>query len=529
MRRKTGNRFLVVFLIVTMLISMAPAGVFAADIPEAQTVSEITGSGTEADPYLISDGQQLSSLGGTTLTGCYRLTADIDMEGIDMRPINGLRSGTFDGGGFAIKNLSITSSGNTGLFAELGSGAEVTGVMLENCSITNAVSSGSGYGVGALAGKISGAASISNCGVLNGTIVCTTSQAVNMGGLVGYIGDNCTIESSFARAELTAGSYAYSSSYLGGLVGNISGYCSWTVADCYADVSIDTKNGSGAGLIGQIGNSYSAYTRTIKNSYAAADMVGKDAYLYGFAYAGSSSCAVDIENCYYDSTKYTGDQATNLRSAAIEGKSTEEMESLAGQLGGSFQNQTGSYPILKWQDPNATYSITLQLVPENAKLIFDGEEQQENEDGVYTFSSLPSESSHSYCVSQRDDITDYGDREGTIVIGKKDITQKITLEQNVYDMSFSLVPEEADLLVKDADGEALTPKDAQKHIYEVVNGTYTYAVSSFGYAPKEGEVTIDRAAKETEIALKANPIYTVTFNYGDELYGQECQIDRNSR
>ena len=89
MRRKTGNRFLVVFLIVTMLISMAPAGVFAADIPEAQTVSEITGSGTEADPYLISDGRQLSSLGGTTLTGCYRLTADIDMEGIDMRPING--------------------------------------------------------------------------------------------------------------------------------------------------------------------------------------------------------------------------------------------------------------------------------------------------------------------------------------------------------------------------------------------------------------------------------------------------------
>lgn len=523
MRRKTGNRFLVVFLIVTMLISMAPAGVFAADIPEAQTVSEITGSGTEADPYLISDGQQLSSLGGTTLTGCYRLTADIDMEGIDMQPINSLRNGTFDGGGFAIKNLSITSSGNTGLFAELGSGAEVTGVMLENCSITNAVSSSSSYGVGALAGKISGAASISNCGVLNGTIVCTTSQAVNMGGLVGYIGDNCTIESSFARAELTAGSYAYSSSYLGGLVGNISGYCSWAVADCYADVSIDAKNGSGAGLIGQIGNSYSAYTRTIKNSYAAADMVGKDAYLYGFAYAGSSSCAVDIENCYYDSTKYTGDQATNLRSAVIEGKSTKEMESLAGQLGGSFQNQTGSYPILKWQDPNATYSITLQLVPENAKLIFDGEEQQENEDGVYTFSSLPSGSSHSYCVSQRDDITDYGDREGTIVIGKKDITQKITLEQNVYDMSFSLAPGEADLLVKDADGEALTPKDAQKHIYEVVNGTYTYAVSSFGYAPKEGEVTIDRAAKETEIALKANPIYTVTFNYDDEFYGQEIE------
>ena len=126
MRQKTGNRFLVLFLIVAMLFSMAPAGVFAGEMTASETAAEMTGSGTETDPYLISDGQQLAALGGTTLNGHYRLTADIDMSGIQMRPINSMRNGCFDGGGFAIRNLNLSSSGSVGLFAELGNGSEVT-------------------------------------------------------------------------------------------------------------------------------------------------------------------------------------------------------------------------------------------------------------------------------------------------------------------------------------------------------------------------------------------------------------------
>ena len=63
MRQKTGNRFLVLFLIVAMLFSMAPAGVFAGEMTASETAAEMTGSGTETDPYLISDGQQLAALG----------------------------------------------------------------------------------------------------------------------------------------------------------------------------------------------------------------------------------------------------------------------------------------------------------------------------------------------------------------------------------------------------------------------------------------------------------------------------------
>lgn len=526
MRQKTGNRFLVLFLIVAMLFSMAPAGVFAGEMTASETAAEMTGSGTETDPYLISDGQQLAALGGTTLNGHYRLTADIDMSGIQMRPINSMRNGCFDGGGFAIRNLNLSSSGSVGLFAELGNGSEVTGVMLENCSITNISSSGTSYGVGALAGKVSGSASISNCGVSGAVIECTTSSAVNLGGLVGYISEDCSIERSFAKGNLIAGNYAYSSAYLGGLVGNIGGYCSWSVTDCYTDVIINAKKGTGAGLIGQIGNSYSNYTRQIRNSYTTAELTGSAANLYGFAGAGSSSCAVEIDNCYYDSTKFAGEQVTNLNTADITGKSTEELQNLAGSLGGSFQNQTGSYPILKWQDPNATYSVTLQVIPQNAKLTFDGALQHQTEDGVYTFSGLTSGSNHTYQVQQQDDTTDYGAQEGTIVVGKKDSSKTIELKPNVYDMAFELTPEQAELRVKDKDGKMLTPKDASNHSYEVVNGTYTYEAEAFGYATETGEVTIERAAKQSKIALQANPLCTTAFSYGDLSDGQAIENGR---
>ena len=97
----------------------------------------------------VSTAAELAALGGQQITGSYKLTADIDMTGQTMQPIKKFSSGTFDGQGHTISGLTITaSSGNTGLFAETGSGAVIQGIVLQDANVS--LSSGSYVGVGAL-------------------------------------------------------------------------------------------------------------------------------------------------------------------------------------------------------------------------------------------------------------------------------------------------------------------------------------------------------------------------------------------
>ena len=41
---------------------------------------------------------------------------------------------------------------------------------------------------------------------------------------------------------------------------------------------------------------------------------------------------------------------------------------MAGLLGSSYISQTDNYPILGWQDPNAEYTVTFAVTPDDAKL-----------------------------------------------------------------------------------------------------------------------------------------------------------------
>ena len=76
------------------------------------------GDGTEENPYQVSTPEQLDAV-RNDLRAHYVQTADIDLEGMEWKPIgtvpydaykerNGF-SGTFDGNGYTISNLSITS------------------------------------------------------------------------------------------------------------------------------------------------------------------------------------------------------------------------------------------------------------------------------------------------------------------------------------------------------------------------------------------------------------------------------------
>ncbi|MBP1646553.1 MAG: Fibronectin type domain protein, partial [Bacteroidetes bacterium] len=173
------------------------------------------GNGTQTSPYLIKDSADLLSLSkyvnkGNSTTGKYfRLEKDIDMANVlNYVPIGGWDtagtyssttrpfSGSFDGNGKLIKNLSISrdTTANSlqdriGLFGYIGEGA-----IIKNVGVVNASMRGS-LVIGIICGY-SKYATIRNCytsGKVSGWDAC--------GGICG-LADNSIIESSYSKADI---------------------------------------------------------------------------------------------------------------------------------------------------------------------------------------------------------------------------------------------------------------------------------------------------------------------------------------
>jgi len=147
----------------------------------------MTGSGTQADPYIIYNVTDLQNV-NNDLDAYYELANDIDASatsswngGSGFRPLGNFSStdfqGHLDGKGYAISDLFMDwNTPNVGLFSGLSSGAEVKNVNLVDADIT-----GSSGRVGGLAAWNYG--TIESCSV-TGTISAGSKEEI--GGLVGY-------------------------------------------------------------------------------------------------------------------------------------------------------------------------------------------------------------------------------------------------------------------------------------------------------------------------------------------------------
>ena len=102
------------------------------------------GTGTESDPYIIATPEDLALM-GTLCSGsfadkftdkCYKQTADINMQNVSMPCIGNTSAkpftGSYDGGGFTIKNLSPTPASNkaAGMFGYV-SGAKISNIKID--------------------------------------------------------------------------------------------------------------------------------------------------------------------------------------------------------------------------------------------------------------------------------------------------------------------------------------------------------------------------------------------------------------
>ncbi len=179
------------------------------------------------------------------LDGSYALTADLDLSGwANWTPIGTTDApftGTFDGCGRVIRGLTITSP--TGSYAGLfgaTDGADIKNVGLEQVSI---VFSASGtVNAGAVAGRLDGGTSLTNCYVTGSLFVVGGygSTLLHVGGLAGY-----AAASSLRDCVNRASVYACDSSKV--YVGGVLGYASsggGTLTRCTNDGRIRTDDSS---------------------------------------------------------------------------------------------------------------------------------------------------------------------------------------------------------------------------------------------------------------------------------------------
>ncbi|MCO6179820.1 S-layer family protein [Ciceribacter sp. RN22] len=314
----------------------------------------------------VSNLHQLALM-GADLTASYQLTADLDASATastaTSRGIWGAAgwqsvgdfftafSGTFDGNGHTISNLTISASSATfvGLFG--GSEGTITNIGLVNADIT-----GGSY-VGGLIGINAG--TVSNAYV-TGSV---SGSGDYVGGLVGYGGGPGTVSTSNSTASVSGGagvgglmgsnrggiSNSYSTgsvtgtSYVGGLVGYGDG---GTVSNSYATGSVSGTSYVG-GLMG-------FSTGTIRYSYATGSVNGSGDYVGGLVGGNAGT----LTALYWDTVTSGRTTGVGVGSATgVTGLTTSQFQdtdyfyTLASAAGWDFETvwappSDGYYPEL---------------------------------------------------------------------------------------------------------------------------------------------------------------------------------------
>ena len=186
-------------IITFALVLALCAGMISAFALTSSADTYASGTGTEADPYIISTEAQLRALaeavnGGANQAGVFfKLGADITLTsewtpiGLfdDTQSIDTPFSGNFDGAGHKVEGLSITSTdkASVGLFGSFGDGAVV-----KNLTVNGTITAHARF-IGAVVGITLNNTTIQNC-VSNVVIDAKTSKAfgdnIRMGGVVGF-------------------------------------------------------------------------------------------------------------------------------------------------------------------------------------------------------------------------------------------------------------------------------------------------------------------------------------------------------
>ncbi len=306
---------------------------FGCEKDEPVEISFAGGIGTQGNPYLIATPEQLDGV-RHNLNKHFRQLADIDLSGYSSgkgwQPIGDNRkgfSGTFDGNGYKITNLTINrpETDNIGLFGYAVSSSTLKNIGLKVINITG------NCNVGGIVGNSKGdwREKIRRVKIINCFASGYVSGECFVGGLVGNNWFGYIIE-SYAIVDIIGGD-----SNIGGLVGWNHGW----ISDSYAVGHVSGKDIVG-GLAG--GNSVE-----IRYSYATGGVTG-NSNIGGLVGIISLGGAVGIS--YYDK-ETTGQEDTGKGIP----KTTVEMMQKATFEEWDFTDiwvidEGNSYPYMRWQE-----------------------------------------------------------------------------------------------------------------------------------------------------------------------------------
>ncbi len=249
------------------------------------------GSGMPESPYEIATPADLIQLGDTPddYAKHFKLTADIDLAG--QGPMGDGTwsqaiiasgtdfSGSFNGNGFKIRNLTINTQGldysYLGLFGALGVGSVVENLALENVQI---ISGWNSEYIGGLCGR--------SDGLIDGCFV----QEANVIGKY-YVGGLCGHNVSGMISHSFATGLVQGQSITGGLVGGNGEYASseGVIQFSFSTATVIFKTGSSYKLGGLCGENWG----TVSQSYATGAVTGQ--YYFGGLCGGNYGTLVD---CY---------------------------------------------------------------------------------------------------------------------------------------------------------------------------------------------------------------------------------------
>ena len=277
------------------------------------------GTGTESDPFLIENAQQLAYLTYRVNNGLdaagghvsnhdfhYKLMTDVNLNGsqsFQWAPIGYYNSNTdhysfgghFDGNNHTVSGLYINSSAN-----RVGFFGYTDGAVIKNLSVSGNGITTTGQCAGGIVGYAN-EATIKDC-----HNACSCTAAAVAGGIAGcnYV-NRARGTTSISNCSNTGAISCTSSSKAGGVVGlneihGAAGNSSTSnIINCYNTGAVTGTNANGSAIGGIVGNSTNSYsTTTVKNCYNRGNINGfRASGIIGIISNGNSTTST-ITNCY---------------------------------------------------------------------------------------------------------------------------------------------------------------------------------------------------------------------------------------
>ena len=553
------------------------------EIPVTLEASTAWDGTTTAEPekiggvYQISCGDELAwfrDLVNTSVEGgkaCREnavLTDDIDLGDHPWKPISPVSrrgssvdtsayngyNGTFDGQGYTVSGLSITTTEpGSGLF-----GYVYTAGVIRNLTVRGSIRCGQ-YAGGVAAVS---AGRVEHC--VNNVDISSNVDGKNLfaGGVVGYMVNSqkkAVVQDCMNHGNISCPN----NSYIGGVVGNanygvevarcgntgkvsgkeriggvvgssgipvtgcyntgavtaskdpvggVIGFTNKVVTDCYNQgnvTGVSHQGKSNMGVGGVIGWLHSDYGGSLTGCYNTGAVTDQGVDIVGALVGGKGTEKAVVRGYYQESTgtKGIGFGANDADEAVSMTQEDMTSMKLAGLLGGTFgiPAEAGS-PVLTWQGENVRLVAVFLTEPADAQISVKDAQNQEQlpsgEKGVWILK--PGTYTYSVSKSGYDTATETITMEG----GSQAIA--VTLTRQTFPVTFRVQPEDAAITVTDAEGTIVQPGAEG---YRLDKGTYSYRVEKFGYVTKTGTFTVDNGPVEIPaINLEEAPKYDVTLD-----------------